>query len=96
MLVVLFGTYIEKVYVQENILAILVYAPITMLIYYLIFVPAITILPHSEICTIHSVLRYITAFMLLFVPMLPFLGLLSELRLNYRNNFPPCSMVSYE
>lgn len=93
-LIALFGTYAEHLYTQGSPVVFFVYAPIVMLIYYLIFSPAITVLPLREIRTIHPFFRYMCSLIIVGIISLPFVIVLAELRKNNPHYFPPCAMIN--
>ncbi len=92
-LAALFGIFAEHVLVQGNFIVILVYAPITMFIYYMIYLPSISLLEHKEIRNTHWLFRYVVSIVLVFVLSTPFVAALSQLRKNSPEYFPPCSMI---
>ncbi len=98
LLVSLFGIYAEHVYmfIVSNFLIFLVYAPLVIFIYYLIFAPSLYFLSGEEIHTRSwpQIIRYVVAVVLVFCMSLPFIGALSKLRATHPDNFPPCSMIA--
>jgi hypothetical protein len=92
-LIALFGIYAEHVYTQSPII-FLVYAPIVMYIYYLIFMPAVSILKEESTRSIHKVVRYVLSGILVFVLSMPFVGIIMVLREHHPEYFPPCKMIN--
>lgn len=95
-MIAFFGIYGESAYLLGGVsgfIIFMVYTPIVMLIYYLIFSPAIAVLPAKEIRIMHPVRRYVSVAILIFLFSVPFIMGLSELRKNNPDYFPPCSMI---
>ena len=92
----IFGLYAEHqlALIFVNPIAVLVYAPIVVAIYYSIFTPALTLLTEPDsIRNMHRALRYAIAIVVVFVCTTPFIATLSYLRAQHPLAFPPCSMI---
>jgi hypothetical protein len=92
----LFGLYSE--HLLPNIITspvvFLVYAPIVLAVYYVIFKPGITFLPDDvELRTTNTFIRYILSCFVVYIFSIPFILVLSYLRLHYPDVFPPCNMI---
>lgn len=92
----LFGIFAEHVwvFVYSNLIIFFVYAPVVILIYYLIFAPAIHFLPEiSELRPWGRFKRYTISILLVYLFSIPFVVILSGLRTSVPDAFPPCSMI---
>lgn len=93
-LIALFGIYAEHVFAQGNPIVILVYAPVTIFTYYLIYSPAISLLEKREARKMNRLLRYLISAFIVFILSVPFVITISELRQNFPGLFPTCDMIS--
>jgi hypothetical protein len=91
----LFGIFAEHVYTTNSIVFV-VYAPIVIFVYYLIFSPGIFFLPEKEYKDtkkLVNVFHYLILLLLVAVVSTLFLLVLSEMRRSTPELFPPCSMI---
>ncbi len=93
----LFGLWSEHQFalIFVNPIAVLVYAPIVVAIYYVIFTPAITLLgEQGSLNNLHKFARYSIGVIVIFICSVPFMIILAYLRTHFPDIFPPCSMIA--
>lgn len=92
----LFGIYAEHAYqyLFTNPIVFVVYAPVTVFIYYLIFIPALSVLPLGGVRAIHPLLRYLISIVLIIALSIPFVLVIERLRTLHPSYFPPCAMIA--
>lgn len=96
--VTIMGLYTEKVYVHffSNPLVFVIYAPVILFIYYIIFAPGVLLLKEDDPVTLRGyprVIRYIVTLLIIILVSIPFMGITKTLREQKPNLFPPCSMI---